>query len=125
MVANLVDENVCDDVAQGVLALGPVIENGAAIEEDHVRLARQIAEASPIKAYALVKAHQIEGAFHTELFENLVGREVFDADDEVAAHLAEMLRQPRPGFGSQLLDIFKGGSASVAPIEAIGHRGCI
>src|SRR3712207_8332044 len=36
ILADLVDEHMGDEVAQGLLALGPVIEDGAAVEPDHV-----------------------------------------------------------------------------------------
>ena len=37
MVADLVDQHMGDDVAQRLLVLGPVVEDGAAVERDAVR----------------------------------------------------------------------------------------
>ena len=101
MMADLVHEDVRDDIPQRFIAIGPVIEYGAAVEEDHVRLAWQITEASPIQAYSLVKAHQIEGICQPQLLKHLVGREVLHPHHDIAADLPEVLRQPLPGLRSQ------------------------
>src|SRR5258707_4677785 len=36
MVPDLVDQDVADDIAQGFLVLGPVVEDRASVEPDHV-----------------------------------------------------------------------------------------
>jgi len=121
MMADLVHENVRDDIPKRFIAVGPVIEQGTAIEEHHVRLLRQITEASLIQTYSVVKTHEIEGAVDAELLKHLVRRELFHPHDDVAAHLAEMRGQRLPGFRSQLLNVFKAGRADIAPLGAIGH----
>jgi hypothetical protein len=40
MVADLVDQHMAHDVAQGLGVFGPIVQNRAALEEDHGRMRR-------------------------------------------------------------------------------------
>src|SRR5690606_29996100 len=109
MMADLVHEHVSDDVPKGFIIFGPVIENGAAVQEDHVGLGCRVAEAFPIEAYSRVKAHKIEWALDAELLQHLFGREVLHANYEISTHVTEMLRQPFPRLSGQDLQVFQAG----------------
>ena len=45
MMADLVDQHVADDVAEGLVVLGPVIQDRPAVEPNHVGQPRHVAKA--------------------------------------------------------------------------------
>src|SRR5882757_4002580 len=93
MMADLVNQDVANDMAQRLVMFGPVIENRPPIEPDHVGQARDIIIAAKWQADALEQAEQVEFACRVQLVENLVGREIVDADDHALAQIAKAPRQ--------------------------------
>lgn len=94
MVADLVHQHMADDGAERVLAIGPIIEDRAAIEPDHVGLLPGLREDFALRQAAAAKeAEQIVVAFAFHLVERLVVRPVVDADDDARAQLAKSFRQ--------------------------------
>src|SRR5689334_2772980 len=123
MVTNFVYQHMGHDFSQCVLVLGPIIEDWPAIQPDHVwhdlrrriRLERQ--------ADALEQAKQVELALGTHTLENLLSREILNADDEVRTEIAEVLREPGVSLGSQRLNIGQGGGRGAAPIMELACHG--
>src|SRR5271166_1852449 len=98
MVADLVDQHVADDVAQRLLMLGPIIQDRAAVEPDHVGHAGDIARALERQPDPLEQAEHVEFALALHLVQHLVGREIVDADDHAFAQVAKP-------FGQALEDV--------------------
>src|SRR5260370_4971452 len=85
MVPDLVNQHMADDMAQRLVMLGPIIQDRAAIQPDHVGQPRDVVIAAERQTDALEQAEQVEFAFSGHLVENLVGREVVDPDDYALA----------------------------------------
>lgn len=98
MMSDLVNEHMGDDGAQGLLVLGPVFENGPAIEEDHVGERSRMSHLLAVsEAYALEQAEEVELALGLQVIEHVVVRKVLDPDDNVAGELMKGFRQARIG----------------------------
>src|SRR5438552_11709343 len=67
MVADFVNQDVTDDMAQRFLVFGPVIEDRAAVQPDQVGQAGDVVIAAERQAYALEQAEQIEFALRLHL----------------------------------------------------------
>lgn len=107
-MADFVDENVGDDLAQCLFMLGPVIEDRPAIEEDHIgHLPGDLRFPAMRKTDPLEKPHEVEFALSAQRAHHVFGRKIFDADDEIVAKLAEFTGQPAPGGTGQQLEIGK------------------
>ena len=94
MVADLVNQDVADDMAEAFVVLGPVIQDRPAVEPDHVGQSRHVAKTLLGQADALEQAEQVELALAFHLVEGLLGGEVVDADDQALAEPAKLRRQP-------------------------------
>src|SRR5258708_19769702 len=97
MMADLVNQHVADDMAQGLVMLGPIIQDRAAIEPDQVGQPRDIVIAAERQADALEQAEQIEFALRIHLVEHLVGRKIVNADDHAPASVPKTL-PPSPEY---------------------------
>ena len=107
-MADFVDEHMGDDLAQGLLMLDPIIEDRPAIEEHHVgHLPGDLRLAAMHKADALEETHDVEFALGAKRAQNVFGREIFDADDEIVAEPPEFFREPTPGGIGQNFKIGK------------------
>ena len=110
MMTDLVNEDVGDDGAQGLLVVGPVIENGPAIKEDHVgersRMSHLLAMG---EAHAVEQAEQIELALGLHVVEHVVIRKVLDPDDDVAGELMKGFRQARIGVRRECIQFLERG----------------
>ena len=93
MVADFVDQHMADDMAERLLVLGPIVQDGPAVEPDHVGQAGDVAMALLRQPHALKQAEQVEFARCLHLVENLLGRKVVDADDQALAQIAKALGQ--------------------------------
>src|SRR3954447_12917207 len=93
MMADLVHEDMSDESAERLLVLGPVVEDGATVEPDHVReLARHGGGAALRKPDAAKQPEEIERALKTHRVERFVVRKILDPDDDALA-------EPPEGFG--------------------------
>src|SRR5436305_14528049 len=105
-MADLVDEHMGDDGAERLAMRRPVVENGPAIEKDHIGQAAGLPQGFGVrKPHALEKTQEIELALGLHLIQHLVSGKIFDADDELAAQRTEPLGKTREGLGSKRLDI--------------------
>jgi hypothetical protein len=96
MMTDLVNEHMSDDGAQAFLVLSPVIENGTAIEEDHIgERARMTHLLAMREAHALEQAEQIEFALGLHVSQHIVFREVRDPYDDIAGKLVKSPGQAR------------------------------
>ena len=110
MMADLVNEHMGDDRAQRIPVLGPIIEDGPAIEEDHVGKRSRMGQLLAMReAHALEKAEQIEFALGLHLVEHVVVGKVLDPDDDIAGRDRERLRQARISIGGQRIQVLERG----------------
>ena len=126
VVADFVDQDVGDQLFQGdIAALGPFVEDRAAVQEDPRGL-RLGAEGGAIRqADAGVEAGQLEGVLDPHLVEDFLGGEVVDAEHHVAGQPAEPLGQGREGVLGDLGQVFERGRVAfqgVIPIHWLIHR---
>ncbi len=85
VMADFVDENVSHEVRQcDVAALDPFVEDGAAIEKDHWRRRRRIAERALGEIDALIEATEFEWIINAQFGQYVLGGEILDAEDDVA-----------------------------------------
>ncbi len=106
-MADLMDEDMADDGAQRFLVLGPVIENGAAIEENHIGQ-----HAGMRQLFAMGEAHALEQSEQVELVglhlaQHIVFRKILDPDDDIAGQFMEGPRQTRIGLLGQRIKILE------------------
>src|ERR1700736_6119030 len=93
MMADLVNQHMADDMAQRLVMFGPIIQDGATIQPDHVGQACDVVIAAKRQAYADKQAEQVEFACRVHLVEDLIGGKIVDADDHALAQVAKALRQ--------------------------------
>ena len=104
-MADLVHQDVGDDRAQGLVVLGPVIQDRTAVEPDHVGHLSRYAFRTKRQADALEQAEQIELALRAQVVEHLVGRKILDPDDQILAQRAKSLRQAAKGVMGERLQL--------------------
>ena len=101
VVTDLVDQHMGDDRTQRLIMLGPIVENGAAVEEDSIGQLTGLGHGAVLgQPDAGKQSHQLERAFHAEAFEHVVSSlgceagSIFFLDDNLlnveAAHAAGM-----------------------------------
>src|SRR5690606_18613442 len=121
---DFVDEDVGDDFAQRVGVLGPVVENGAAVEPDAVgHLAGLRDDAVIGQTDALEQAHQIEGAVELHILADLFGGKFGDPAFDVARHGAEGLGEGLQGLDGERLEIIEGGGRERPPEFGVAFGG--
>ena len=117
----LTSGHVADDVAQLLLVLGPIVENGPAIQPDAVGLAPGLRHRAVVgEPDASEQAEQVELAFELHVLDHLVVGKIGDADLDAAGQGPELSRQCRVGGGGQRLEIVEIGRLGVRPIGSGG-----
>src|ERR1700736_3535292 len=81
MMADFVNQDVADEMAQRLVMFGPVIQDRATVEPDHIGQPGNVVIAAKRQAYALEQAEQVEFAFRVHLVEHLVARKIVDTGD--------------------------------------------
>ena len=120
MVAQFMDEHVGHNFAERVvIILGPVVENGAAIEEYGVRQLPGLRD-GPVfgKTNAGKKPHQLEGAFHTKTFKHIVFGELRHRTGDVCGERLERLRQIGQRLTGDGLDVVD----KIAAVETTSRK---
>jgi hypothetical protein len=118
MVADLVDEHVRDEVAERFLVLGPVIQERAAVEPDHVGELPGLKRGRPLRqADAAKEAEQIELALAFHLLERFVVGEILDPDHDAFAELPEFSRQALERRVRHRLELRQRGGLENRPIR--------
>src|SRR5271154_486013 len=101
MMADLMNQNVCDDRAERILAVAPEVEQRPTIEPYHVgQLARLLDRGALCEPTAAKQAQKVKFALGAHLIERLVIREVHHLDDQTLAEALKRGGQPgerRPG----------------------------
>src|ERR1700733_3623067 len=82
MMADLVHQHVLYDGAQGLVVLGPVIEDRPPVQPDHIRHLHGGAFAAERKAHSLAQAEQVELGLGLHPAEDFLAREVVDLNDQ-------------------------------------------
>lgn len=107
MVADLMHEDMGDELAQGdVAAFAPFQEDGQAVEEDMVRARQRVGDGLMRQVHAVIEAGQLVRALHAEIGERLFVSKIGDLDHDIAAHRPEALGQGGeggPGDGQEIL----------------------
>lgn len=117
MMADLMDEDMADDGAQRLLMLGPVIENGTAVEEDHIGECPGLRQLLALgKAYALEQSEQVEFALGLHVAQHIVFREILHPDDDIAGKIVKGLRQARIGLCGQRVKVLERGRFEAAQL---------
>src|ERR1700693_1591206 len=92
MVADFVEQHVGDDFSQRLVVLGPIIEDRPPVEPDQVGHLDRRGLGLERQPDAVEQPQEIELAFQSHLLDDVVGREILDPDDEIAAQLPETVR---------------------------------
>src|ERR1700740_3269163 len=93
MMADLMHQHMFDDGAKRLVVIGPIIENWAAIEPDHIRHLDGGAFRTERQPNALKQAEQVELGLRAHLIEHIVGGEIVDPDDDLGGEIAKSLRK--------------------------------
>src|SRR5260370_40668963 len=97
-MADLVQQDMGHDLAEGILALAPEIQQRPAIEPDHVgQRASRLDRAALGQSLSLEQSKQVEFGPRSHLVERFVVGEVDDPDDETLAVATERRRKTRKG----------------------------
>jgi hypothetical protein len=108
MMADLVDEHMADYGAQRLFMLGPVIENGTPVEEDHIGERACMREFLGLRqAYTVEQPEQVELALGLHIGEHIVFREILHPDDDIAGKIVKALRQTTIGLGGQRIKLLE------------------
>ena len=123
MMADLVDEDMGDDIAQGFLVLGPVVENGTAIKRDAVHHLTRFHGETFGDAASFEQSEKIEGCFERHVFEHVIGRKIGDLDDEIFRQRAKFFRQVAICLDRKRLEGGKCRRMAVPPIVGLVYAG--
>jgi hypothetical protein len=108
MVAYFVNQHMGHDLSQRFAMLGPVIEDGPPIEENHIGQAAGLLDGLLVgKSDTLEQSEKIVLAFGLHLVEDIVAGKIRDADEQLAAQRPEFFGKPAEGVGGQRLEIFE------------------
>lgn len=102
------NQHMSDQVAERFVVVGPVVEDRAAVEEDKVRTAWNVADALLCKADAGIEPEKVERALDIELAQDIILGELRNAYDDSPASVAKFLRQSCPGDCGKALEVVKG-----------------
>src|SRR5262245_20017610 len=115
VMADLMHQNVCDELAERFVALRPIVEQRAPIEKYHVGDLGDIHHAFPIETDALVEPHQVERAIDVQGTQDLVGGKILDANDYAGAECPKFIGQSLPGSRGKLLQLGDAWCAGAGP----------
>ena len=100
-MADLMHQDMLDDGAKRLVVLGPIIENWAPVEPDHVRHLNGCALGTERQADALKQAKQVELAVRLHLVEDVLARKIIHSDDHIGGEVTKPLRQMLEDFAGQ------------------------
>ena len=110
MVADFVDEDVGDQFAKGhIPAIGPFIQDRAAIEHDAVGLGRGVGDGLLGQVDTDIDAGELERVIDLHRFQRLSVGKVGNKHLDAAAHVAKGLGQAVEGVDGELLEILERG----------------
>lgn len=112
VVTDFMDENVGNDGTKGFIMLGPIVEDGTAIEKHHVGRAATLRHRAVVgETHALKQAEDVEGGFGPHFVQYVAGGKIFDAEDDLAAQASKFCWKPAKGLRRELFKIRKGWRA--------------
>jgi hypothetical protein len=109
MMADLMHQHMPDDRTERFVVLGPVVEDRAPVEPDHVRHLHRSALRAERQADALEQAEQVEIALGAHVIEYLLARKIVDLNDEVFAEIAKSAGQMAEYFGGEDFELGERG----------------
>ncbi len=110
MVADFVDEDMGDEVGEGdVAAIGPFVEDRAAVEKDDRWLGRGIVHRAMGEIDALIEARQFERVLDVHLGKHIIAGEILDANEHVARQRTEAARHLGPRGAREGFDVVERG----------------
>ncbi len=123
MMADLVDQNMGDDIAQRFFMFGPIVKDRTAVERDAVGAFAGLQAETLTDATTFEKAEQIKRRFQPHILDDLIVRKVGDLDDDVAAQRTKLLRQMRKSFNRDGFDFVQRGRETSRPVTALIFSG--
>ena len=105
MMADFMDQHMGHDMSEGLVVLGPVVQNRPPVEPDHIGHRRNVIVAAERQPDTLKQPEQIEFAFGVHGGENVLRWKILDVKNQLFAQVAEMFGQLRKGVSSDNLDI--------------------
>jgi len=106
VMADLVDDDVRENVTQRDLGISPFIQDRAAIQENDIGLAGVVLVGTLLRDVdALEQAEDVEGGFEFEFSVDIVVRQVLDAEQDLSAALAEPVRQTVKDLVREIIDV--------------------
>ena len=108
MMADLMNEHMGNDGAQGFMMLGPIVENGPAIEEDHVGQRAGMGKLFALgETSALEETEEIELAFGLHFVQHVVFGKILYSEYNIAGEVVECLGQTRIGLRGQRVELLE------------------
>jgi hypothetical protein len=104
MMADLVDQNMGDDIAQRFFMFGPIVQDRTAVERDAVGTFAGLQAETFADATTFEKAEQIKRRFQPHILDDLIVREIGDLNNDVAAQRTKLLWQMRKSFNRDGFD---------------------
>ena len=95
MMADLMDQDMSDQMLEIFFFLAPVIQQWAAIEIDHINSGRRVGDGFTAHIDAVIEAHQVERGFKLQRVQGLLVREILHAEKNVAQMVPERVGQFR------------------------------
>src|SRR5690606_14060684 len=119
MMANLMHQDMVDDIAQALIILCPVVKDGPAIQGDPVRPFPGLRVPFLRQSPPFEQSEQIKGSFQSEIVDYIIVGKIRDANDDLAGQLAKFLRQLPVCLMRQSLEISQTGSVPVTPADLV------
>lgn len=123
MVADLVDDDVGHQFLETDPALGPFVEERAAVEVDHRGQLAGQHRALLADRSAAIEPGQVERIFDAELIEHVIGGEFVDLEDDAFDMAAKMLRHSSDRRLGEPLDLGRVGREGLTLAHGEGHNG--
>lgn len=108
MVADLVDQDVGDQITQVDIAAGcPFVQDWPAKQHDAIEMAVRTRMGFLGQIDADIDAGQVERVLQTDRFERFLVGEIGDKDLDAVAHVADPVRDGVPGFHGESFEIIE------------------
>lgn len=111
MMADLVDQHMADDPVQRLVMFGPIIEDRAAVEEDHGLNAVHAHAFLRSETGSVKEAEQVEFGFQPHAMHNVFAWEILDHKNDIGRQIAEFLRQAGESLPRHAFEIVEGWGA--------------
>lgn len=111
MMADLVDQHMAYDPVQRLVMLGPIVEDRAAVEEDHGLDAVHAHAFLRSETGSVKEAKKIELRFQPHALNHVFAGKILHHKNDVGGQIAEFLRQPGECLPRHAFEIVEGWGA--------------